>query len=97
MRGLGPPGRQFIGNYCFTRVLLYAMMLKKKLKLRNIDFLSRFYCWCHFNWGGGGSGPPGIPLATPMFERWGRSTVPYGKSGRGYCITFIKSLDEDLR
>ena len=24
-------------------------------------------------------------------------TVPYGKYGPGYCITFIKSLDEGLR
>ena len=24
-------------------------------------------------------------------------TVPYGKSGPGYCITSIKSLDEGLR
>ena len=29
-------------------------------------------------------------MATPMSERWARSTVPYGKSGPGYCITFIK-------
>ena len=30
---------------------------------------------------------------------WGRGpgTEPYGKYGAGYCITFIKSLDEDLR
>ena len=24
-------------------------------------------------------------------------TVPYGKSGPGYCITFMKKLDEGLR
>ena len=96
MRGLGPPGRQFIGNYCFTRVLLYAMMLKKTETEKHRLFVT-FLLLVSFQLGGGGSGPPGIPLATPMFERWGRSTVPYGKSGRGYCITFIKSLDEDLR
>ena len=30
---------------------------------------------------------------------WGRApgTVQYGKSGPSYCITSIKSLDEDLR
>ena len=30
---------------------------------------------------------------------WGRGpgTEPYGKYGAGYCITFIKSLDEGLR
>ena len=37
------------------------------------------------------------PLATPMSERWAPGPVPYGKSGPGYCITFIKKLDENLR
>ena len=27
----------------------------------------------------------------------GPGTVPYGKYGAGYCITFIKILDEGLR
>ena len=27
----------------------------------------------------------------------GYGTVPYGKYGAGYCIAFIKSLDEGLR
>ena len=27
----------------------------------------------------------------------GPGTVPYGKDDTGYCITFIKSLDEGLR
>ena len=27
----------------------------------------------------------------------GPGTLPYGKYGAGYCITFIKSLDEGLR
>ena len=30
-------------------------------------------------------------------ERGATGTLPYGKSGLGYCITFIKKLDEDLR
>ena len=28
-----------------------------------------------------------------LSERVAPGTVPYGKSGPGYCITFIKSLD----
>ena len=31
------------------------------------------------------------------FEREVPGTVPYGKSGPDYCITFTKRLDEDLR
>ena len=30
-------------------------------------------------------------------ERGASGTVPYGKSGPGYCITFIQRLDEHLR
>ena len=28
--------------------------------------------------------------------RGARGTLPYSKSGPGYCITFMKRLDEDL-
>ena len=30
-------------------------------------------------------------------ERWAPGTVPYGKFGRGYCITVVKNLDEGMR
>ena len=30
-------------------------------------------------------------------ELWAPGIVPYGKSGPGHCVTFIKRLDEDLR
>ena len=31
-----------------------------------------------------------------LFEHGALDFVPYGKSGPGYCITFIKRLDEGL-
>ena len=34
---------------------------------------------------------------SPTIWAQGPGTVPYGKYGAGYCITFIKSLDEGLR
>ena len=34
---------------------------------------------------------------SPTIWALGSGTVPYGKYGAGYCITFIKSLDEGLR
>ena len=34
---------------------------------------------------------------SPTTRARGPGTVPYGKYGAGYCITFIKSLDEGLR
>ena len=34
------------------------------------------------------AGPLVPPLATPMSERLVPATVPHGKSGPGYCITF---------
>ena len=41
LRGPGPPCRQFIVNYCCTRVLLYAKMLKETEKHRFfVTFLS---------------------------------------------------------
>ena len=30
------------------------------------------------------------------FDRGAPGTVPYGKSGLGYCIMFLKKLNEDL-
>ena len=32
-----------------------------------------------------------------LSEREAPGTMPYGKYGAGFCITFIKSLDESLR
>ena len=34
---------------------------------------------------------------SPTIWALGPGTVPYGKYGADYCITFIKSLDEGLR
>ena len=34
---------------------------------------------------------------SPTILGQGPGTEPYGKYGAGYCIKFIKSLDEDLR
>ena len=34
---------------------------------------------------------------SPTIWALGPGAVPYGKYGAGYCITFIKSLDENLR
>ena len=34
---------------------------------------------------------------SPTIWALGHGAVPYGKSGAGYCITFVESLDEDLR
>ena len=34
---------------------------------------------------------------SPTICARGSGTVPYGKHVTGYCITFIKSLDEGLR
>ena len=36
-------------------------------------------------------------LLGPPFERGAPGTAPFGKSGRDYCITFIKRLDKCLR
>ena len=33
----------------------------------------------------------------PTIWTWSPGTGPYGKYDAGYCITFIKSLDEGLR
>ena len=89
-----PHGHQIVVIYCWTRVLLYAKMLNDTEKHRLLcHILSLVYC-CHFNWGGGPLAPP---LATLVFERWAPGTVPYGKSGPGYCITFIERWDEDQR
>ena len=53
-----------IVNYCCTRVLRYAMMLKETETEETIRFLSHFYHWWHLNWGGGGgpSMPPWLRL-----------------------------------
>ena len=34
---------------------------------------------------------------SPSIWARGPGTVPHGEYGAGYCITFIKSLDEGLR
>ena len=41
----------FIFNYCCTRVLLYATMLKETEKKETRYFLSSLCHWWHFNWG----------------------------------------------
>ena len=46
-----------IGNYCCMRVPLYAEMLKETENQETRLFLSHFYHWWHFDWGG--SGAPG--------------------------------------
>ena len=32
------------------------------------------------------------PLSSPIYEHWAPGAIPYGKSGPGYRITFIKRL-----
>ena len=43
--------------------------------------------------------PPNVGKDQKIYpsDRRAPGTVPYGKSGPGYCITFINRLDEGLR
>ena len=43
-----------IGNYCCTRVLFHAKMLKDTENEETRLFCHMFYNWWHFDWGGGG-------------------------------------------
>ena len=42
LRGPGPPDRQIVVNYCFTRVLLCANMLREIESEKTIDFYVTF-------------------------------------------------------
>ena len=49
LRGPGRHDRQIVVNYCFTRVLLYAKMLRETETEETIGFyVTVYHCW-HFN------------------------------------------------
>ena len=71
------------------------------LRLLNMLFLSRIYI-ARGPWYLGNFCNIFLPKISedqkkPYHLSAGPRAVPYGKYGAGYCITFIKSLDEGLR
>ena len=59
LRGPGQPGHQFIVNYCGTRLLLYAKMLKET-EIKKHRLFVTFLSLVSFQFGG--NGPPAPPF-----------------------------------
>ena len=93
--------KYFVRKNCRGGVASLLKWYHRWLRLLNVLFLGRIYNaqgpWHLWDFATSACQMQAKTKKSATIRALGPSTVPYGKYGPGYCITFIKSLDEGLR